>query len=965
MKNKTQITYIFLIILLILPSQIKSQTWKEFLDKANLYNKQGNFDSAKILFHQALDSAQLTFGEYDSSVVLILRAIGVYFQNKHTDSAEIYYRRSIEVYTKSNNTSRLECAKAYHNLGVLLGESPRSDEAEKYFLQSLEIKRKLLLPTDLSILRTEEALGTLYRESGDFGKAVMMVKTVLERKEKIVGQNHSSLAITLNNLGIAYYYMGDYPNAEINFKRAISLTGEDTVGQAGFMNNLAAVYHGEKRYAEETEILKSAWETIKHRTNVNPSMKMLLVGDLGAAEYKSDKIEAGKGHLQEALTIARENGLDESLNITYSMRTLAEIYRDEKKYAEADSFYRATITIIQTKLSRQHQLLATTLQSHASLFRRMNILDSALTIYYKAFWLYHQMFRDVAQFVPEQEALRTALLSERSSNLYLSSYSEVRNPSEQHTAEAADIFLNSKGKISDEIFRRYQMFVRDDSPVIDSLARTYRAAKVRVASQYIQSERLHAGTGSVSVLDSLSRMVKRLESEMVGISGSFKDALDQGNITAGKIASCLPPSTVLIEFVKHSFFDWKTESDHPKYSALILSKPGQPARVVNLGDAMVIDDLVNSYREHMLAASSTGVTPAKWEEYQSIAIAIYKRVWQPLKLKLKAGTTIIVAPDGALNLISFSGLMKPSGKYLIEENPIHYLSSGRDLLRLQQSEKSGKGLLALGDVDFDATVEARIIDQQPMLVSNVEQRQMNMVRNARSDCFMLNKDPFQSLPGTRSEIEAVGSKWRKQNQNEPISIYYGLGASEEHFKQHASGKRSIHLATHGYFINANCTNQSGVSKEKQEVMLENPLLQSGLLLAGANLNGVGADLPGAEDGILTALEVSSLDLRGTDLVVLSACETGLGKVEQGEGVYGLRRAFQLAGAKTVVSSLWRIPDRETTTFMKILYSQNAKTYPELFQKAALQRLNELRIRKQSTHPYSWAGFIATGDWKIR
>ncbi len=229
---------------------------------------------------------------------------------------------------------------------------------------------------------------------------------------------------------------------------------------------------------------------------------------------------------------------------------------------------------------------------------------------------------------------------------------------------------------------------------------------------------------------------------------------------------------------------------------------------------------------------------------------------------------------------------------------------------------------------------------------------------------MLNKEPVQSLPGTRSEIEAVGSNWRKQNQNEPISIYYGAGASEEHFKQHVSGKRSIHLATHGYFIDANCTNRSGVSKENKEVMLENPLLQSGLLLAGANLHGVGADLPGAEDGILTALEVSSLDLRGADLVVLSACETGLGKVEQSEGVYGLRRAFQLAGARTVVSSLWEVPDRETTTFMKILYSQNAKSYPELFQKAAIQRLNELRLRKQSTHPYTWAGFIATGNWRI-
>ncbi len=718
MKIETHVRSLLLLILLMLPFQARSQAWKEFLDRANSYNKQGNFDSAKILFDQALVNARQTSGEYDSSVVLILRAIGVYFQSKNADSAEIYYRRSIEVYTKSNNTSPLECSKAYHNLGVLLGESPRSDEAEKILLQSLEIKRKLLPPTDLSVLRTEEALGTLYREGGDFGKAIIITTAVLERKEKILGQYHSALVLTLNNLGIAYYYMGDYRNAEAIFKRTISLIRDDTANQAGFMNNLAAVYHDEKRYAEEKQILVSAWETIRDRTNTSPSMKMLLVGDLGAAEYKLNEIEAGKGHLQEALTIARENGLEESPDLTYSLRTLAEIYRDEKKYAKSDSFYRATIAIIHTKMGMQHQLLATAIQSHASLFRRMNILDSALTHYYTAFGLYHQMFKDVARFVPEQEALRTALLSERSSNLYLSTYSEVQNPSAHRTAEAADILFNSKGKISDEIFRRYQMLVPDDSPAIDSLARMYRTAKVRLASQYIQSERLHAGAGSALVLDSLSRMVTQLESELVRTSGNFKDALDQGNITAGKIAICLPPSTVLIEFVKHSFFDWKTESDHPKYSALILSQHGQPARIVNLGDAIVIDDLVNRYREHMLATPSSGATPAKWEEYQSIAGALYKRVWQPLKLKLKAGTTIMIAPDGALNLLSFGGLMKPSGQYLIEENPIHYLSSGRDLLRLQRSEESGKGLLALGDADFDATVEARINDQKPMLAQN-------------------------------------------------------------------------------------------------------------------------------------------------------------------------------------------------------------------------------------------------------
>jgi CHAT domain-containing protein len=175
----------------------------------------------------------------------------------------------------------------------------------------------------------------------------------------------------------------------------------------------------------------------------------------------------------------------------------------------------------------------------------------------------------------------------------------------------------------------------------------------------------------------------------------------------------------------------------------------------------------------------------------------------------------------------------------------------------------------------------------------------------------------------------------------------------------SGGKRVIHLATHGFYLESGCLPETNGTT----VLGENPLLQSGLLLAGANLHGEGAREAGGEDGILTALEVSAMDLHGTELVVLSACETGLGKVEQGEGVYGLRRAFQMAGAGTVVSSLWQVPDMESMRFMKSLYSMSSETYPELMQKVALQRISEARLRGRPTHPFTWGAFVATGEWK--
>jgi CHAT domain-containing protein len=208
-------------------------------------------------------------------------------------------------------------------------------------------------------------------------------------------------------------------------------------------------------------------------------------------------------------------------------------------------------------------------------------------------------------------------------------------------------------------------------------------------------------------------------------------------------------------------------------------------------------------------------------------------------------------------------------------------------------------------------------------------------------------------------VQSIGRFWVERNAHETFQVFVDAQASEEAFKRMSGGKRVVHLATHAYYMESSCFPEA----KGMSAVGENPLLQSGLLLAGANLHGEGAEAAAGEDGILTALEVSGMNLQGTDLVVLSACETGLGKVEQGEGVYGLRRAFQMAGAKTVVSSLWQVPDMESMKFMKSLYSMDSQTYPELIQKAALKRITEARQRGRPTHPFTWGAFVATGEWR--
>jgi len=323
--------------------------------------------------------------------------------------------------------------------------------------------------------------------------------------------------------------------------------------------------------------------------------------------------------------------------------------------------------------------------------------------------------------------------------------------------------------------------------------------------------------------------------------------------------------------------------------------------------------------------------------------------------------TVFIAPDGALNIISFAGLVDPlSGHYIIEDHAIHYLASGRDLIKLSQSWDAGNGLLAFGDPDYDI-----LPGETPGLLDELTEKVKGfslsgLTRNVRAECAELDGVVVPRLPGTRTEIERVKERWSDVSK-EPAIVHFGADASEEALKAESYGRRVIHLATHGYYIGEHCRTVLG----KDRVISENPLLLAGLFLAGANQNGSAADKLGREDGIVTAEEVANLNLNGVQLVVLSACETGLGEVHNGEGVYGLRRSFQMAGARTVMSALWQVDDKSTADLMADLFVQDQRSIAESMRESALKQIQKRRASHQSDHPFYWAAFVANGDWKMK
>ncbi|MCA1633230.1 MAG: CHAT domain-containing protein, partial [Acidobacteria bacterium] len=473
--------------------------------------------------------------------------------------------------------------------------------------------------------------------------------------------------------------------------------------------------------------------------------------------------------------------------------------------------------------------------------------------------------------------------------------------------------------------------------------------------------------------DRLSAEVERLEEEVSARSSEFRGA--SRPVTLKNVQEAIPATgAALVELVAYRPYDPKvtarqTRFGAARYAAYVLRREGEPLWV-ELGDAETIDRGVEAWRRALLNPASRDV--------KERARALDEVLMSPLRKLLGQTRHIFLSPDGALNLIPFGALVDEGGKYLVENYSITYLTSGRDLLRLQSDAGGGgggrQGPLVMANPSFDAGAPGA--PSGPGTPGTMTRAESIAGSPALAGAI------FSPLPGTKGEAAALGSIIQGAR------VLTEGQASESALKQ-VSGPSILHVATHGFFLPGRKPDGAGEARTletrgmgvrvtgSEKTAVENPLLRSGLALAGANRGRGGA----GEDGVLTAYEAAALDLWGTRLVVLSACETGVGDVRSGEGVYGLRRALVLAGSESQVMSLWQVDDAATRDLMVAYYKrlEAGEGRTEALRAVQLEMLGggskavggpsrALSSRgpgatANRSHPFFWASFIQSGDWR--
>jgi CHAT domain-containing protein len=443
----------------------------------------------------------------------------------------------------------------------------------------------------------------------------------------------------------------------------------------------------------------------------------------------------------------------------------------------------------------------------------------------------------------------------------------------------------------------------------------------------------------------------RAESALAAASAGFRQRRDDIAADLARVASSLPEDACLVSYAQ--FGDVS-----PSMLAFVLRSPDAAPVAISLGTVARIDDAVSRWRhEASRGPLIAGRTDAQaLDAYRAAGVRLRELVWDPLELPLD-GRRIFVVPDGALHLVNFAALPVDGGRYLVDEDVLlHASSTERDLLPPNESVASG--LLAVGGATFDDTV----VDLASALPT---------FRGPLADCDAFRGIRFAPLPASREESEQVAALWRTIGHGD-VLLLEGDEANERAVKGGAPGRRVLHFATHGFFLDPDCVESSpdgtrGIAglaptRARKRDPAMRALRLAGIALAGANRRDAATN----EDGILTAEEIATLDLGGVQWAVLSACDTGTGDVDAREGIFGLRRAFRIAGARTVISSLWAVRDEDALVWMDELYRArlvDALDAATCTRRAARRLLEQARDDGKSTHPFTWAGFVAAGDWR--
>jgi CHAT domain-containing protein/Tfp pilus assembly protein PilF len=924
----------------------------------NLYSLQGNHAWAEPLHARALAIQEAALEKNDLEIATSLTGLAnAYAMQGQYARASLLYERNLALVEAALGKDHPDVAEALSNLASSHAEQGDYARAELLYERALAIEETAFGKAHPLVADTLHNLANLYREQGQYGRAEEFYERARGIWESSLGKNSSPVARALNSLALLSMDRGDYARAEPLYESALAIReetlGEDHPDVAVTLHNLALLcaLRGDTRRAESLsaralEIREAIFG--KH----HPVVAASLISLANLRYSQGSFSEAGR--LYERALEIQETALGKTHPYTAdSLNNLANVYMALGDSARAEPLYERALEIREASHGRSSPKIAASLNSLGLLRLAQQRLADALPLFKRAFSISEEHLRhEVFSFSEMRLTHVLHLLHEDEKRLYALARAYPGDTRIQRLALTAALLR--KGRSVEEIANTSRIIYRGLSQ-----ADWERFARLRDLRTQL-SRRSFAGPGPVSLTDYqqglkvLADEGDELERDLARRSAPLRALyeLPPPLEIVDRVAQALPRDGMLVEFVayedkplvpKPGTAPSQIPSER-RYLVFLLSADGRTS-ALDLGPAEPIDRAVLRLH-HALAERAVA--------YTSASQALYRLVFQPLAPLLGRSQRLFLSPDGELALVPFAALQN-GDRFLVDELELIYLTSGKDLLSGRNGLPAARSVVVLADPDFGAP------PAEPSAVRRVSPEAVERSESLERFFSTLREDvsdhPWPSLPGTREEAEAI------QHLFPQAELLLGRAATKEALLRLGT-PGLLHIATHGFFLedasprsDTRALGSFGVVGTRGPLTLpRDPLLRSGLVLAGAHSPAVPPSLSHRQDSLVTALELSGLDLWGTQLVVLSACNSGRGDIMPGQGVYGLRRALVAAGAQTVVTSLWKVNDEATRQLME-LYYRNLVT--------GQGRTSALRgamraFRRKHPHPYFWAPFIAIG-----
>ena len=924
---------------------------------AALYDSMGEYAKAEPLYRHALAIREKALGaEHPDTATSLNNLAALYDSMGDYAKAEPLYRRALAIREKALGAEHPLTATSLNNLAALYDSMGDYTRAEPLYRRALAIRERALGPEHPDTATSLNNLAWLYDSMGDYAKAEPLYRRALAILEKALGVEHPDTATSLTNLAGLYDSMGDYAKAEPLYRRALAILekalGPEHPSTATSLNNLAELYRAMGDYAKAERLLRRALSIREKALGPeHPSTATSLNNLAGLYDSMGDYAKA-ESHYQRALAICEKALGAEHPSTAISLNNLAELYKAMGDYAKAEALLWRALAIREKALGAEHPSTATSLNNLAGLYRSMGDYVKAEPLVQRALAICEKVLGPEHPFTAgsldnlalldidlgkTDGALELAVRAKNSQETQLGNilsftseqqrlaFQETTTPFALVTAlgsapDIAQAILRNKGVVLDSLLEDRLVAEASKDAKQREVVDQIRAAKQRYTQLLMEISRDFSAESRQrrkAELEKRAAQVEELEATLAQQVSGLGRARRALSVTLAQVQGALAGDQVLVELLRYKHYMGKNEWE-TRYGALVIASRDE-AKWIPLSAAPAIEKNVELYRK-----SVRGDTD---ETTLRLALrTLHDQVWAPIEKALPAGTkTIILSPDGELNFISFATLLTPIDEFLIERYSIRYVASGRDLLR--EREASATELLAVfGNPDFGS--EPELIAQQTETSSPLAMR--------ASEMGDFGNMSLRALPGT--DKECAGLKAQAEALAKPIQLFLGADATEAQL-QEINSPRILHLATHGFFLPESKDEHEepklgtgrmnligGAQNDRRTpVILKNPMHRSGLALAGAQRTleawAKGEAPPNDNDGIITAEEVGGLKLKGTWLVVLSACDTGTGQAKAGEGVMGLRRGFIQAGAQNLLMTLWPISDETTVQIMRDFYAR--------------------------------------------